>query len=259
MNDKRELIRTAWMFDFDGTLSEIVPNRYQAVIHSDCLRMLAELTADQASLVAIMSSRTLDDLIPRVPLKNVTLVACSGLEMRSSDGEIILPEAAVFKQLVEARSTLLPVIASLQNSVEGVDLEDKMWSITVHYRNVPAASRPKIRSLLAAVRTVPGLKLFAGPEAMEITLLAQVDKSKGVRKLLGQWRIDSKTTSLVYAGDDQNDAKAMKWILSRSGTAIVVGNRIKVKGATVVQGPEELAIKITELHTSWKQVHLFRS
>lgn len=258
MNDKRELIRTAWIFDFDGTLSEIVPDRHQAVLHPDCFRMLSELTEDKTNLVAIMSSRTLDDLIPRVPLNNIALVACSGLEMRLSDGEIRLPETAVFRQVIEARSTLLPVIASLQNSVAGVDLEDKMWSITVHYRNVPAASRPKIRTLLAALRAIPDIKLFAGPEAMEITLLPQVDKSKGVRRLLDQWRIDSKTTSLVYAGDDQNDAKAMKWILSRSGTAIVVGNRIKVKGATVVQGPEELAIKIMALHASRKQEHLFR-
>lgn len=258
MSDKRELISTVWIFDFDGTLSEIVPERDQAVLHPDCLEMLAALTEDQTSSVAIMSSRTLEDLIPRVPLENITLAACSGLEVKLSNGEIRLPEKAVFGQVVEARSTLLPVITSLQSAVAGVDLEDKMWSISVHYRNVPAASRPKLRSLLSALRTVPGLRLFAGPEAMEITFLPQVDKSKGLRQLLDLLRFDLRKTGLVYAGDDQNDAKAMRWILGRSGVPFVVGNRIRVKGAIVVQDPAELAIKIKELHNSRKQEHLFR-
>lgn len=258
MNDKRELIRTVWIFDFDGTLSQIVPDRHKAVLHPECKRVLSRLSHDSAGEVVILSSRTLEDLAHRIPLKRITLMASSGLEIRLSDGQIKLPETGIFRQAIDARKTLLPAIASMLGSVEGVDLEDKMWSITVHYRKVPAASRPKIRTLLAALRAIPDIKLFAGPEAMEITLLPQVDKSKGVRKLLEHWRIDSKVTNLVYAGDDQNDAKAMKWILSRSGTAIVVGGRIKVKGAAVVQGPAELAIKIMEMRISRKQEQLFR-
>jgi trehalose-phosphatase len=258
MSQERKSIRTVWIFDFDGTLSEIVPDRHKAVLHPECKRMLSRLSQDSAGEVVILSSRTLEDLIRRIPFKKITLMASSGLEIRLSDGQIKLPETRVFRQAIDARKTLLPAIASLLGAVEGVDLEDKMWSITVHYRNVPASSRPKIRTLLAALRAIPDIKLFAGPEAMEITLLPQVDKSKGVRRLLEQWRIESKMTGIVYAGDDQNDAKAMNWILSRSGAAIVVGNRIKVKGAAVVQGPAELATKIMELQTSRKQEQLFR-
>lgn len=259
MSGKHNPARVVWIFDFDGTLSEIVPDRHKAVLHPECKRVLSRLSHDSAGEVVILSSRTLEDLTHRIPLKRITLMASSGLEIRLSDGQIKLPETGIFRQAIDARKTLLPAIASMLGSVEGVDLEDKMWSITVHYRNVPAASRPKIRTLLAALRTIPALKLFAGPEATEITFLPQVDKSKGLRQLLSLLRIDLAKTRVLYAGDDQNDAKAMRWVLSRLGTAIVVGNRIKVKGAMVVQGPEELAIKTMEMHAFWKQELLFRS
>jgi|WetSurMetagenome_2_1015567.scaffolds.fasta_scaffold153581_2 trehalose 6-phosphate phosphatase len=255
----KERTKTFWIFDFDGTLSEIVPNRLEAVIHPDCLKMLAELTLDDDAGVAIISSRTLEDLIHRVPLSNLTLAAGSGLEWRLANGEIGLPDSSIFKQIIETRSTILPMITPLQSAVEGVDLEDKMWSISVHYRQVPQSLRPKLRSLLAELRTVPGLKLLAGPEATEIMFLPDVNKRRGVRELLDRLRINTNETSLVYAGDDQNDAIAMRWILSRSGVSIIVGDRIRVKGAVVVRGPAELAQKIMELHLTRKQEQLFRS
>ncbi len=257
MRGTRRPTRAVWTFDFDGTLSEIVPERQKAVLHPDCRRMLRDLSHDSRNEVAILSSRTLEDLTHRIPFKKVTLIASSGLEVRLPDGQIRLPEAKVFRQANDARRAVLPVIAPMLNSVEGVELEDKMWSVAVHYRGVARASRPRIRSLLTELRTKTGLKLFAGPEATEIALLPQVDKSQGLRRLLALRRIDPQETRLLYAGDDQNDARAMRWVLGKRGTAIVVSNRVKVKRAMVVQGPAELAIKIMEIHAAWKQELLF--
>ncbi|HEX2709375.1 MAG TPA: hypothetical protein VHM68_00855, partial [Candidatus Deferrimicrobium sp.] len=49
------------------------------------------------------------------------------------------------------------------------------------------------------------------------------------------------------AGDDENDAVAIRWVLSKGGDGIVVGNRISVPHARHVEGPAGLARAVREL------------
>ncbi|HAM34086.1 MAG TPA: hypothetical protein DCP41_11515 [Deltaproteobacteria bacterium] len=55
---------------------------------------------------------------------------------------------------------------------------------------------------------------------------------------------------IVYAGDDENDAVAIRWVLSKGGAGIVVGNRITVPKARHVEGPADLARAVRELEES---------
>jgi hypothetical protein len=50
----------------------------------------------------------------------------------------------------------------------------------------------------------------------------------------------------VYAGDDENDAVAIRWVLSKGGAGFVVGNRISVPRARSVKGPADLARAVRE-------------
>jgi hypothetical protein len=71
-------------------------------------------------------------------------------------------------------------------------------------------------------------------------------KSAGVRRLcrLADW--DPGRERIVYAGDDENDAVAIRWVLSKAGAGIVVGNRISVPRARHVEGPAGLARAVRE-------------
>ena len=71
-------------------------------------------------------------------------------------------------------------------------------------------------------------------------------KSAGVRRLcrLADW--DPVRERVVYAGDDENDAVAIRWVLSKGGAGIVVGNRISVPRARHVEGPADLARAVRE-------------
>jgi trehalose-6-phosphatase len=62
---------------------------------------------------------------------------------------------------------------------------------------------------------------------------------------LADW--DPSRERIVYAGDDQNDAVAIRWVLSNGGTGIVVGNRITVPQARHVEGPADLARAVRDL------------
>ncbi|MGE5285580.1 MAG: hypothetical protein ACM3OG_11505, partial [Actinomycetota bacterium] len=52
---------------------------------------------------------------------------------------------------------------------------------------------------------------------------------------------------IVYAGDDENDAIAIRWVLSKGGAGIVVGNRITVPRARHVENPAGLPRAVREV------------
>ena len=79
--------RSLWVFDFDGTLSSIVPNRAEAHLHRECERMLRFLARSPWNRVAVISSRMLDDMVARVAVPGVFLGGASGLEWMRDPSE----------------------------------------------------------------------------------------------------------------------------------------------------------------------------
>ena len=231
--------RFLWVFDFDGTLSTIVPNRSDARLHRECERMLRILTRSPWNRVAVLSSRTLDDIVSRVPVPGMFIGGASGLEWVLPGGHRIVPGAASETLLEEKRRGVAPILKELA-SIPGVEIEDKRWSVAVHYRNASPRSFRKKISLLQRLRDRTGIKVFRGHEVVEVLLLGGGGKSAGVRRLcrLADW--DLGRERIVYAGDDENDALAIRWVLSKGGAGIVVGNRITVPQARYVESPAGL-------------------
>lgn len=238
--------RSLWVFDFDGTLSPIVPERNEARLHRECERMLRFLVRSPWNRVAVLSSRTLDDVVSRVPVPGVFVGGASGLEWKLPGGHRIGPGAASEALLEEKRQAVSSILKEMA-SIPGVEIEDKRWSVAVHYRNASPRSFRKRMSLLQRLRDRTGIKVYRGHEVVEVQLLRGGGKSSGVRRLcrLAGW--DPARERIVYAGDDENDAVAIRWVLSKGGAGIVVGNRITVPQARHVEGPADLARAVREL------------
>src|SRR3972149_7366988 len=84
-------IRVLWVFAFDGTLSPLAPDRPVARRHPASLALLKALAADTRGRVAVLSSRTLEDIVPRVPVPQAYLGGGCGLGWRAPGGERIFP------------------------------------------------------------------------------------------------------------------------------------------------------------------------
>jgi len=132
-------------------------------------------------------------------------------------------------------------------SIPGVEIEDKRWSAAVHYRNASPGSFRKRMSFLRRLRERTGIKVYRGSEVVEVQLVRGGGKSAGVRRLCRLSDCDPSGERIVYAGDDENDALAIRWVLSKGGAGIVVGNRITVSRARRVEGPAGLARAVREL------------
>ena len=238
--------RRLFAFDFDGTLSPIVPVRTAAGMHPSCGSLLRDLVRAPRTLVAVLSSRSLEDLFSRVPLRGLFLGGGSGLEWRLPGGQRIRPGWEEERGMEEARALLSPVLGKI-SSIPGVDIEDKRWSIAVHYRNVSGGGLDSLAPLLDEVRRGKEVRVFDGPSVAEIQLVPGWEKARGLQELCRFLRFDPSGGRIVYAGDDENDGTAMRWALSRKGTALSVGCRPRVPGARVVSGPLLLARAVRAL------------
>lgn len=238
--------RYLWVFDFDGTLSPIVPDRTDARLHRECERMLRFLARSPWNRVAVLSSRTLDDIVSRLPVPGVFVGGASGLEWRLPGGHRIGPGSASEEILEAKRRAVLPLLKEMA-SLPGVEIEDKKWSVAVHYRNASPRSFRRRVSLLQRLRNRKGIKVYRGPEVVEVQLVGGGGKSSGVRRLCRLADRDPSRDRIVYAGDDENDAVAIRWVLSKGGEGFVVGNRISVPQARHVDSPADLAGAIREL------------
>jgi trehalose 6-phosphate phosphatase len=232
--------RRLWVFDFDGTLSPLVPDRNAARLHPASRSLLKELAADPWNRVAVLSSRSLEDLAPRVPVPGLFLGGGSGLEWRLPTGHRITPGDVAKRKLEEARAAVLPALSRL-SSFPGVELEDKRWSAAVHFRQVLPEALPMLHPLIRDLDGHAGIRVFEGPAVAEVQFFPSVNKSFGVRTLCRFLRFDPSGGRIFYAGDDENDAVAMRWVISKKGTAVIVGGRIRLPGVRCVDGPSGLA------------------
>jgi trehalose-phosphatase len=238
-------LQRIWVFDFDGTLSCLVPDRDTATLLPEAKELLAELVRLPRQRVAVLSSRLLDDLILRVPVNGLYRGGGSGAEWLLPDGERRTAESKT-QRLESARNAVMMELVKL-SGIRGVDLEDKKWSVAVHVRYVSPDDRLRVFEFLEALSRSTGIRLLRGPEVFEIQLLPEIDKLFGVVILCEMLHFEPFPGSLVYAGDDENDAIVMDWVLRKGGVALTVGRVPLVPGATVLEDPAALVQKVRRL------------
>ncbi|MDO8739548.1 trehalose-phosphatase [Candidatus Deferrimicrobium sp.] len=153
----------------------------------------------------------------RVPLPRVILGGASGLEWRLPGGHRIRPGDLFEARREKVRATLDPLLARLSH-IPGVDMEDKGWSVAIHHRHVLPEVVAMLEPLLKELEGAQDVRVYRGPSVAEVQLLRNVSKSFGVRTICRIIGFDPSKDRIVYAGDDTNDAVAMRWVLRRGGS-----------------------------------------
>jgi trehalose 6-phosphate phosphatase len=171
--------------DFDGTLSEIVPEPAQAIGLTDSLLALGRLAKLLVGVV-ILSSRTNPELARFVPVPGVRLIGDSGLPKPRGD------ELRALKRFNAEAVKLL-------GATPGAWLEIKPASSAVHFRNA-AISGEEVLELLRPLLRETGLYGGLGRKVIEVHS-REATKGHSLTALM------ERTTAggLVCLGDDEND------------------------------------------------------
>jgi trehalose 6-phosphate phosphatase len=195
-------------FDFDGTLAPITRRPDQTRMRRETRRLLTAVSHRYPSVV--ISGRARDDLIRRVGGVPIWHVAGNhGVEPWAEEARYHV-KVGRWAAALERRLAGQP----------GIDIEDKTFSLTIHYRR--ARSVPRAKAAIArAIRGLRGVRVIGGKRA--ISLIPSGAPHKGaalerVRRLLV-------CDTAVYVGDDDTDEDAFAAAGPQRLLAIRIGRR----------------------------------
>ena len=179
-------------FDFDGTLAPIVEHPDDARVPLEVAQGLTRLAA--LGPVAIITGRSVDDVTPRLGFKPHYIVGNHGAEDPARELPVQADEA-----LDEVRERAVTHAEALR--LAGVEIEDKQYSLALHYRAAPDAGAALlcIENLLQGIE--PALKRFGGKCVVNVVAEGLPDKGDALASLVQR----AGAGSAVFVGDDVND------------------------------------------------------
>ncbi len=207
----------ALFLDFDGTISHLVDNPKDAGIDPEIRSILTRLIARPDFTVSVVSGRALSDIRQRVGLRDVIYVGNHGLEVESDSIRFREPKAEALRR--ELRSLALQLKLALSDT-DGLEVEDKGLTLSVHFRRVIEHLHDWVRSVTSS--TVARSRSFACREGkLVLDIQPQIGWNKG-RAI--QWiaeKVLPPASLPIYVGDDTTDEDAFAAI--PEGITIRVG------------------------------------
>lgn len=186
--------RTLFVFDFDGTLAPIVTLRAHAAMPRTT-RALFRRLASRAT-TAVISGRSVLDLRARLKVQADYLVGNHGLEG--------LPGNAAMLRLAQGLSAQW--LQQLENTWcemprAGIDVENKRYSLAIHYRLAPDVRRARITIGRALAQLQPPPQLVFGKKVVNVLPSDAPNKGAALLKLLRRTR----AKQALFIGDDDTD------------------------------------------------------
>lgn len=191
------------LLDVDGTLAPIVRRPEDARVPDATLATLAALAALDDTHLVLVTGRTPDSARRLVPIAGAWIVGNHGAEQLAPDGtHRVAPEVAAHGPTLRAAADALAPLAA---AVPGVWVEDKGWSLSLHYRQAAPADWPRVAEATAAVAARFGLRAGGGKQVVELRAPVAVDKGTAGVALARTLGADAPAGAAIAAGDDVTD------------------------------------------------------
>jgi len=184
-----------YAFDFDGTLAEISPDRGAVTLSRSIHRWLTELA--KRVPCAVVSGRELKDLTPRVNGAVPHLIGNHGLESPLTPPDVLSrAEQICLEWKTRVETNLARPLEAL-----GVEVEDKRYSLTFHYRNAGESSgiRPALLPLLDYLTPAP--RCLFGKASVNVLPPGKSAKGEAALALMTYLKL----AGLFFIGDDETD------------------------------------------------------
>jgi trehalose 6-phosphate phosphatase len=177
-------------FDYDGTLAPIVRDPARATMRARTRALLTDVAKKYPCLI---TGRARADASRRLgALQGIALIGNHGIEP--------------WQVSVRARRSVrrwLPLLVPRLARLPGVTVEDKTYSIAIHYRG----SREKqsaLKVIRAAIATLGDLRVIPGKQVLNLLPRASADKGSALLQALAR----SGCETALYVGDDFTDEDA---------------------------------------------------
>jgi trehalose 6-phosphate phosphatase len=209
-------------FDYDGTLVPICKTP-QAALPSDSLRELLKRTASSPCTdVSLVTGRALKDIRAMLGIRGITYIANHGFQVSAPGSRWEHPEAV---KLLPALRRIRLHLNSLLGDWKGVIVEDKRFTLSVHYRLIEAGSAGSLSRMIAGIVSEHHghFRITKGKKVLEIRPNVPWDKGHAVLMALESAKLPDEPLA-IYFGDDRTDEDAFN-ALRRRGVTVRVGRR----------------------------------
>jgi len=204
----------ALLFDVDGTLIDIGPSPFEVDVSAELLASLVRLYERTEGALALVSGRPIVDLDRLFRPLKLPIVGGHGAEMRLHNGE-------VFCAAGDLPDEMRGLLAGVARPDSGIVVEDKGYSVALHYRKAPKEAE-RIRKHIAAVRAgfpSEATELLLGKAMFEVKRPG-IDKGFSVRELMRRAPFAGRTP--VFIGDDVTDETVFKVMPDLGGKSFSV-------------------------------------
>ena len=230
--------KIALFLDFDGTLVPIQKNPAQCILSHKIKKQLELLRDSGNCYLIILSGRSLSDIKQKVGIKRIYYGGNHGLDISGSNVRYTHPKAIFAKPIINH------IRQQLQKEIEDIDgvwLEDKKFTLSLHFRSVKTEDIPRVKKVFYnVVNKYSEKKLLAvikGKKVLELVPDASWDKGKAVLWVLQRFKDKCLP---VYVGDDQTDETAFK-ALRKKGITIRIGKSKKTFADYYLKGYWEIS------------------
>jgi trehalose 6-phosphate phosphatase len=214
-----QLSEIAVLLDIDGTLLELKPTPREVFVPEGLSATLNGLREKTSGALALVSGRSLNDIDLIFAPDQFPAVGGHGAEMRlgSSDEAVAVHAPPLDKELKRRLAT----IAKLS---PGILLEDKGYSLALHYRLAPHAEKAiyEAVSLIRADLPNAPIEVLPGKCVCEIKH-SGFTKASGVRELMTHEPFKGRRP--LFIGDDITDETVFAIMPDFDGLAFSVGRR----------------------------------
>ncbi len=208
------------LLDYDGTIVPIKKHPHLAFLPEQTKKIISQISSHRNIKVAIVSGRSLNDIRKAVSIDNLLYVANHGYQIYYQNKTWTHP---LTKRIRTIFKKLIPILSNALSFIKGISIEDKVLTLSVHYRNV---RRKNLNGILKTIKNFiypfqNFVNLTTGKKVVEVRPNIQWNKGYAVRKILKLMKATKKST-IIYIGDDKTDEDAFKQ-LSENAFTIRVG------------------------------------
>jgi trehalose 6-phosphate phosphatase len=209
----------ALLLDIDGTLLDLAPTPREVWVPPGLAKTLNRLLEKTSGALALVSGRSLNDIDLIFAPEQFPAVGGHGAEMRlSTDNEAVATHAPPMDKELKRR------LAAIARLSPGILLEDKGYSLALHYRLAPHAERAiyEAVSLIRADLPNAPIEVLPGKCVCEIKH-SGFNKASGVIELMSHEPFKGRRP--IFIGDDVTDESVFAIMPGFGGLAFSVGRR----------------------------------
>jgi trehalose 6-phosphate phosphatase len=211
----------AVLLDIDGTLLDLAPTPREVWVPPGLAKTLRRLHERAGGALAMVSGRSLNDIDLIFAPDQFPAVGGHGSEMRiRGDSEAVAAHAPPMDKELKLR------LAAIARLSPGILLEDKGYSLALHYRLAPHAEKAiyEAVSLIRADLPNAPIEVLPGKCVCEIKH-SGFTKASGVRELMKQEPFKGRRP--FFIGDDVTDESVFAIMPDMDGLAFSVGRRAR--------------------------------